>query len=165
MFKIVFGLVRVNTYAASKDGEVINVKTERIIKMSNCNGYLVFSICDKKLEKPKKYYHHRFVFEVFQGPIPRCFEIDHQNNIKADNRINNLQLLSHKQNIEKSKNKPIISINIETGEKRRFDSIKKASIELDINISNISSICRKIKCNKTATSKQDNHKYTFKFMD
>ena len=46
-------------YAASKNGEVINVKTGRIIKMINCNGYLYFNICDKKLEKPKNYYQHR----------------------------------------------------------------------------------------------------------
>ena len=84
-------------YAASKNGEVINVKTVRIIKMTKCNGYLYFNICDKKLEKPKNYYQHRFVFEVFRGPIPRCFEVDHINNVKSDNRIKNLQLLSHKQ--------------------------------------------------------------------
>ena len=46
-------------YAASKNGEVINVKTGRIIKMINCNGYLYFNISDKKLEKPKNYYQHR----------------------------------------------------------------------------------------------------------
>ena len=152
-------------YAASKDGEVINVKTGRIIKMTNCKGYLVFSICDKKLEKPKNYYHHRFVFEVFQGPIPRFFEIDHQNNNKVDNRLKNLQLLSHKQNSEKSNNKPIISINIETGAERRFKSLKKASIEMNINIGNISSICCQRKSHKSAKSKKDGHKYTFKFID
>ena len=152
-------------YAASKDGEVINVKTGRIIKMTNCKGYLVFSICDKKLEKPKNYYHHRFVFEVFQGPITRFFEIDHRNSINSDNRIKNLQLLSHKQNSEKSNNKPIISINIETGEERRFDSIKKAGIELDINRNNISSICCNRKYFKTAKSNKDVCKYTFKFVN
>ena len=67
--------------------------------------------------------------------------------------------------MKKSNNKPIISISITIGEKRRFDSIKKASIELDINRHNISSICCNIKYRKTATSKKDNHKYTFKFMD
>ena len=150
-------------YAASKDGNIINVKTKRIIKMINCNGYLYFNLCDKKLSKPKIYYQHRFVFEVFKGAIPRFFEFDHVNNVKTDNRIKNLQLLTHKQNVEKSKNKQIISVNIETGEERRFDSIKKASIDLDINFSHISMICRK-KC-KTATSKKDGHKYIFKFLD
>ena len=154
-----------SNYATNKNGEVINVKTGRIRKMTNCKGYLCFSIYDKKLEKPKNYYQHRFVFEVFQGPIPRCFEVDHQNNNKTDNRIKNLQLLSHKQNSEKSNNKPIISINIETGEERRFKSLKKASIEMNINIGNISSICCKRKSHKSAKSKKDGCKYTFKFMN
>ena len=130
-------------YGASKDGEVINVKTKRIIKMMNNGvGYLFLNICDKKLEKPKTYFQHRFVFEVFRGPIPRFFEIDHINNIKTDNRIKNLQLLTHNQNVEKSKNRPIISINIETGKEKRYNSIKKAAIELDISGGNISKVCR-----------------------
>ena len=132
-----------SNYGASKDGKIINVKTERIIKMINCNEYLYFNICDKTLEKPKIYYQHRFVYEVFKGPIPRFFEVDHINEIKSDNRIKNLQILSHKQNVQKSKNKPIISKNIETGEERRFISIQVASNELKINYSHISKICRK----------------------
>ena len=152
-------------YAASKNGEVINVKTVRIIKMTKCNGYLYFNICDKKLEKPKNYYQHRFVFEVFRGPIPRCFEVDHINNVKCDNRIKNLQLLSHKQNVGKSKNKPIISINIETGEERRIISIQVASTELKISYSHISNIYCKRKSYKSATSKKTGTKYTFKFLD
>ena len=63
---------------------------------------------------------------MVKGKIPLHLEIDHLNNLKSDNRIKNLQLLSHKQNIEKSENKPIISISITTGEKRRFNSIKKS---------------------------------------
>ena len=150
-------------YAASKNGDIINVKTKRILNMIKCNGYLYFNIYDEKLEKPKNYYQHRFVYEVFRWPIPRCLEVDHINNIKFDNRIKNLQLLSHKQNIGKSKNKPIISINIETGEERRFISIQSASTELKINYSYISKICGKK--HKSATSKKDKKKYTFKFMD
>ena len=151
-------------YAASKNGDVINVKTKRIIKMKKSNGYLYFNICDKKLEKPKTYSQHRFVYEVFKGPIPRFFEIDHVNSCKYDNRIKNLQLLTHKQNIEKSKNKAIISTCIETGKERRFISIKKAAIELDINAGSISNICCKRKSCKSATSKKDNQKYTFRYL-
>ena len=150
-------------YASSKNGEIANVKTKKIIRMIKCNGYLYFNICDEKLEKPKNYYQHRFVFEVFRGPIPKCFETDHINNFKSDNRIKNLQLLSHKQNVGKRKNKPIISTNIETGEERRFISIQVASTELKINYSHISKICRKKA--KTATSKKNGKKYTFKFLD
>ena len=155
-----------SNYAANKNGKVINVKTGRIIRMAdNGIGYLRFVICDKKLERPKAYLQHRFVFEVFNGKIPPHLEIDHINGDKTDNRNKNLQLLTHKQNIEKSKNKPIISISIKTGEERRFDSIKKAGIELDINKNTISSICCSRKSYKTVTSKSDGHKYTFKFID
>ena len=60
-----------SNYAANKNGEVINVKTGRNRRMSkNNSGYLFFSIYNKKLEKPKIYTQHRFVFEVFRGPIP-----------------------------------------------------------------------------------------------
>ena len=88
--------------------------------------------------------------------------MDHINEIKSNNRIKNLQLLTPRQNLEKSKNKAIISVNIETGEKRRFISIKTAAIELDIKSSHISNICKN-KC-KTATSKKDGCKYKFKFL-
>ena len=154
-----------SNYAANKNGDIYSLKRKKIInKNKDSNGYLFFIICSKKLEKPKTYSQHRFVYEVFKGPIPRFFEIDHINGVKTDNRIKNLQLLTHKQNIEKSKNKAIISTCIETGKERRFISIKKAAIELDINAGSISNICCKRKSYKTATSKKDNQKYTFRYL-
>ena len=154
-----------SNYSANKNGEVINVKSGRFIKMVNNNGFLRFTICNKKLEKQKGYFQHRFVYEVFQGPIPRFFEIDHINNLKTDNRIKNLQLLTPTQNRQKSSNKPIISINLENKKERKFISIKSASIILDINKTKISNICCKRKYYKTATSKIDGCKYMFKFLD
>ena len=129
----------------------------------NNSGYLYFGIYNKKLKKTKICTQHRFVYEVFKGKIPSHFEIDHLNNLKTDNRIKNLQLLTHKQNIEKSKNKAIISTCIETGKETRYKSLKKASNDLDIYISLISSICRTKY--KKATSKKDGFKYTFRYSD
>ena len=85
--------------------------------------------------------------------------------MRSDNRIKNLQLLTHKQNIEKSKNKAIISTCISSGKKRRFISIKKSAIVLGINAGAISNICCQRKSYKTATSKKDNQKYTFRYLD
>ena len=151
-------------YAASKNGDILSLKSEKILKMiNNGNGYLFFNICDEKLEKSKIYYQHRFVYEVFRGSIPRFFETDHINEIKSDNRIKNLQLLTHKQNSEKSNNRAIISTCIETGKERRYISMKKAAIELDISAGYISKVCRKI--GKSVTSKKDGKKYSFKYLD
>ena len=151
-------------YAANKDGDIYSLRRKKILKkIKDYNGYLYCRIFDKKLEKPKSYYQHRFVYEVFRGPIPRCFEIDHINSCKSDNRLKNLQILTHKQNVGKSKNKAIISTCIETGKERRFISMKKASIELDISSDKISKICRNKY--KSTTSKKDKHKYTFRYLN
>ena len=145
------------SYAANKNGDILSLRSKNIISMvKNGSGYLYFNIYD---EKRKNYTQHRFVYEVFKGVIPSCFEVDHINEIKSDNRIKNLQLLSHKHNIEKSKNRPIISINIETGKKRRYNSIKTAAIELDISAGNISKVCRKK--GKSLSSRKNGKKYTF----
>ena len=153
-----------DNYGASKKREIINLKTEKILsrRKNNGNGYLIFVLSNEKLEKPNNYYQHRFVYEVFKGMIPSIMEVDHINACKSDNRIKNLQLLTHKQNVEKSRNKAIISTNLETGKERRYISMKKAAIELDIVASHIFKICKK-KC-KSATSKKDNQKYTFRYL-
>ena len=141
-------------YAANKNGDILSLKSKKILTMfKGSHGYLFFRICDKKLKKPINYLQHRFVYEVFKGPIPSCFETDHINNIRTDNRIKNLQLLTPQKNCEKSNSKPIISINIDNGKEKRYISLKKASDELDIDFSCISKICRKIR--KTAKSKKD----------
>ena len=50
-------------YPASKNGDILSLKSEKILKMRN-NGkdYLNFALCSEKLEKPKNYYQHRFVW-------------------------------------------------------------------------------------------------------
>ena len=141
-------------YAASKDGNILSLKTKKNLKMTkDRGGYLYFTIYNKKIENHIKYSNHRFVFEVFKGPIPKCFEVDHVNNFKFDNRIKNLQLLTPKQNKQKSLCRLIKSIEIETGKEKRYNSIQEASNKLDIHFSTISNICCKRKSYKTATSK------------
>ena len=70
-------------YAASKDGEIINVKTKRILKPQlTGRGYYKFSVCDKSLDRTKNYRCHRFIYEAIRGVILEGFEIDHINNCK-----------------------------------------------------------------------------------
>ena len=148
-----------SNYAASKNGDIISLKTKRILsKIKQHSGQFSFSLYDIKLEKPKTYYQHRFIYEVFKGTIPRFFQIDHINNCKKDNRLKNLQLLSPSQNSQKSNNKAIICNCIESGEENQYVSIKKAAIELGICKTNISKICKKKNNRKLATSKKNGKK-------
>lgn len=103
-----------SNYAASKDGKIINVKTGKIRKPQlNNSGYHLFLVCDKSLERPKGYLLHRFIFEAIRGVIPEGFEINHKNSIKTDdNRIKNLEIITHKLNVQLAHNQKIISINI-----------------------------------------------------
>jgi hypothetical protein len=43
---------------------------------------------------------HRLVWESVHGPIPPKMEINHINGVKTDNRIANLELVTHQENIQ-----------------------------------------------------------------
>ena len=153
-----------NNYASSKDGEILNVKTRRILKKNlSTQGYYQFKISDKNLSKPKNYYIHRFEWECLKGQIPEGLVIDHIDSVRTNNEIKNLQLLTLAENIRKGNNKPIISINIKNKKQKKYESITSASQELDISFSIISNICRKVKHHKTVISKKDGDRYRFEF--
>ena len=56
------------------------------------DGYILFSI------KGKQWREHRYVWTQANGEIPKGMEIDHINGKRDDNRIENLQMLTKKQN-------------------------------------------------------------------
>ena len=149
----------ISLYLASKNGDIYSLKSKKILSKNrkNGNGYLTFYFYNKEKNKYQNYYQHRFVYEVFNGVISKGMETDHILPNKSDNRIENLQLLTHKQNSQKSNNKPIISTNIKTGEERKFKSIKSAAEELGICSNYICKICKN---NKS----KDGCKYTFKYL-
>ncbi|MEN1919816.1 HNH endonuclease [Enterobacter asburiae] len=55
-----------------------------------------------------QYLAHRIVWEMINGPIPEGMEVDHINHVRADNRIENLRLISQSDN---ARNKSLPSTN------------------------------------------------------
>ena len=63
------------------------------------SGYINIGMYNEPGIKNKTYRRlHRLVWEAFKGEIPKGYVIDHKNADKKDNRLDNLQLLTHQEN-------------------------------------------------------------------
>lgn len=62
----------------------------------NKKGYFYVNLC--KDGKHKLYRVHRLVYETFVGPIPENMQVNHINEVKTDNRLENLNLMTSKEN-------------------------------------------------------------------
>ena len=64
----------------------------------NRTHYLIVDLCrDSKYTKKAV---HRMVWEAFNGPIPGRLEINHKDLDRANNRLDNLELVTHQQNVQ-----------------------------------------------------------------
>lgn len=66
------------------------------------NGYVQVCFCGKL------YLAHRIIWEMIKGEIPHGMQIDHIDQNKKNNKIENLRLVTHGQNL---KNKTLMSNN------------------------------------------------------
>jgi hypothetical protein len=101
----------VGSYQASNTGKIKSLdktiksrrgsylKTGRILKESLCNnGYFQVDLSNKG--KRKKSLVHRLVLKAFKGDFEMV--INHMNCIKTDNRIENIEYTTQKENIQHS---------------------------------------------------------------
>lgn len=80
-------------YLVNKDGELMNAKTKKLIKGADRNGY-------KRFEYRGKFYSiHRLIYEAFNGKIPEGKIIDHIDGNRANNKLENLRLVSQSTNM------------------------------------------------------------------
>ena len=63
----------------------------------NRTFYMMVDLCRESKYTKKSV--HRLVWEAFNGPIPGRLEVNHKNLDRADNRLENLELLTHKENV------------------------------------------------------------------
>ena len=52
---------------------------------------------------------HRIIYETFVGPIPPGYEIDHTDTHKYNNRLDNLKLVTHKENMNNPRTRKRLS--------------------------------------------------------
>lgn len=150
-------------YQVNTKGEVRSLNYGRMNKICVLKPYLgnrgYLSVVLSKDNKTKIKMVHKLVAEAF---IPNEDDkpfIDHINNIKTDNRVENLRWVTHKENMrnpltrkrfsESAKKRPISKNALKNWQRRiyckelnkTFDSITQASKELNIPIACISRVC------------------------
>ena len=86
-------------YEIYEDGRIWSYSRKKFLKpQTNKNGYKQVGLTDNE-GKRKMYYLHRVVWESVNGsPIPEGYEINHRSEVKTENMISNLELISHKEN-------------------------------------------------------------------
>lgn len=103
-FESIFDGVRVATidrypdYIFFDSGFVLSLKRKRFVGYDMPNGYKGATLTDKDGNE-RFCYIHRLIWEAFNGAIPRRLTINHNNEMKNDNRLSNLCLMTYSQNI------------------------------------------------------------------
>lgn len=77
------------------EGQIWSKKYKRNIGFKIPKGYIQFGDTN---DNGKKKLIHRILYEKYYGPIPDKLQVNHINGKKDDNRINNLELVTHQQN-------------------------------------------------------------------
>ena len=115
-------------YQNSNLGRVRSLKHGkiRILKPNKVKGYLCVYLC--KDGKKKQFLVHRLIWETFNGEIPEGMEVNHINENKTDNRLKNLNLMTHFDNVHWA-----------TGIQRRAE--KRSQIVLQLTYPNLEFMC------------------------
>lgn len=100
-------------YAITPEGEVWSYKNKRFLKPGDDGrgGYLQVLLCKDGQEKWHRI--HRLLAEAYLPNPENLPEVDHIDNNKKHNYLNNLQWISHKDNVRKSCNKPILQFSLD----------------------------------------------------
>lgn len=150
-------------YQVNTKGEIRSLNYGRMNKICLLKPYLgnrgYLSVVLSKDNKTKIKMVHKLVAEAFIPNEDSKPFIDHINNIKTDNRVENLRWVTHKENMrnpltrkrfsESAKKRPISENALKNWQRRiyckelnkTFDSITQASKELNIPIACICRVC------------------------
>lgn len=82
------------TYEASSEGRVRSPRGHILTPFDNGTGYMRVRLCAPR----RLAYVHRLVAEAFSGPIAAGLQVNHLNGIKADNRTQNLEVVTQSEN-------------------------------------------------------------------
>lgn len=112
---------------------------------------------------------HRLVVKAFISDIPKGFEVNHKDGNKKNNKVENLEIVTHKENMVHSRyvlgndtsgmkgrtgrlhhlSKPVSCYTLDGKYVKTYGSIREAARQLNLSDTNISNICRSKRHYKT----------------
>lgn len=105
----------------------------------NNNGYACLTL--KANNKRKQIYHHRFIAEIFLPNPKNLNEINHIDENKLNNSVENLEWCDRKYNASFSLSKSYFIENIKTGEKNRIEDLSKWCKENNVSYTSAQKVC------------------------
>lgn len=96
-------------YCADKDGNIYSTKFgkwRQIARAPHGRGYNQFSA--QQSGYMKSYLWHRFVWECWNGMIPKGMQINHIDCDKTNNKLENLEVVDQWENMRKGKEAGIL---------------------------------------------------------
>ncbi len=120
-------------YEVTSNGEIYNVTTKQKLKPRINNGYNVINLTINGVRKG--FTLHRLVAEAFIPKIEGKDYVNHKNGDKLDNRVENLEWVSQKENIQHAlannlvgtHPKKVDQYDLEKNYLRTFDMIEEAA--------------------------------------
>lgn len=139
-------------YEVSSKGNVRNLKTGRILKpIYSTNGYAMVDLTSTSNDRTKKLVH-RLVAQAFIPNPNNLSDVNHKDEIKTNNNLDNLEWISHKDNLNygtrnervaKSNSKPIQQLDMKTRSIiATYPSLTEAGLSTGIYKSDISKVAK-----------------------
>ena len=120
-------------YAVTSCGRVWSYKSKKFLKpYTDCNGYLKVKLC--KDNEMKQYKIHRLVAEAYLPNPNNLRDVDHIDNDRTHNYLNNLQWITHKDNVRKGRNRPILQYDLDGNFIKEWECANDVGKEVQSNI-------------------------------
>lgn len=147
------GRVRsLDRYVDNGKGGIMLLKGRVLKPGKDGGGYLLVIL--SKDGKPTAFIVHRLVYEAFYGKIPEGMQVNHIDENKSNNTIDNLNVMTSKENINwgtgnerrskshinhKALSKAVVQYDLQGNFIAEYPSVAEAGRKLGINLGNISS--------------------------